>query len=340
MTATIHAGAVTHGSQTLLSRYAEASFWLGRYMERVENLARILDVNETFARDDTSAESWSSILELNTDTERFKEQKGDVDADAVIQFYTLQPDNPTSIIWSVKAARENARTVRPLISTEMWSQINRFHNQLIAMTWADVSLPRLSAFCSYVKEACQTHTGIVEGTFYRDQGWLFYHIGRSIERADQTTRLVDVKYHVLLPSPQDVGSYIDASQWNAVLRSAAGYHAFRRRHPRGMAPDRVADFLLFDGHFPRSATTCVRQAASLLTMLQSRYRLRGGNAALERLDEIQSLLASQTINDAISAGLHEFLDRLQDELAVVTDDVAKAFFGYSHPETQTQEQSA
>lgn len=329
-----------YGSQTLLSRYAEAAFWLGRYMERAENLARILDVNETFARDDHGAESWTSIVQLNADSDRFKLQDDDSVAESVIRFYTLDSTNSTSIIASIKAARENARTVRPLISTEMWSQINRFHNHLIGMTWADVSLPKLNAFCRWVKESCQSHTGIVEGTFYRDQGWLFYHIGRSIERADQTTRLVDVKYHILLPSPQDVGSYIDASQWNAVLRSAAGYHAFRRRHPRGMAPDRVADFLLFDGYFPRSATTCVRQVAQLLSMLQSRYRLRGGNDALEQLDEIQSLLASHTIDDAISSGLHEFLDKLQQELAIVTDRIATSFFGYTRGETQQQSQSA
>ncbi|MEO1249458.1 MAG: alpha-E domain-containing protein, partial [Pseudomonadota bacterium] len=128
--------------------------------------------------------------------------------------------------------------------------------------------------------------------------------------------------------------------WNAVLRSAAGYHAFRRRHPRGMAPDRVADFLLFDSHFPRSATTCVRQVAQLLSMLQSRYRLRGGNGAMEQLDEIESLLASHTINDAISSGLHEFLDKLQLELAIVTDRIATSFFGYTRDASQDQSQSA
>ena len=336
---------IPSSSETLLARYAEAAFWMGRYIERAENLARLLDVNESFARDDNAAESWNSIVQLNADGERFREQKGRMDVESVIQFYTLQSDNPTSIIWSIKAARENARTVRPLISTETWSQINRFHNQLISMTWADVSLARISGFCGLVKEACQTHTGIVEGTLYRDQCWLFYHLGRSIERADQTTRLVDVKYHILLPSPQDVGSSIDASQWNAVLRSAAGYHAFRRRHPRGMAPNRVAGFLLFDPFFPRSPMTCVRQATQLLNMLRSRYRLKGSNGALERLDEIQHLLANQTIDHAISAGLHEFLDRLQRELSSVTDEIGATFFGFG-PTTkqkqteQNQEQSA
>ncbi|MEM8915206.1 MAG: alpha-E domain-containing protein [Pseudomonadota bacterium] len=318
-----------HGGQTLLSRYAEAAFWLGRYVERAENLARILDVNETFAHDDDEAASWTSIVELNADSDRFSPPSDDNLAEAVIRFYTLDSTNETSIIWSIKAARENARTVRPLISTEMWSQINRFHNRLIGMTWAEVSLPKLNEFCGWIKESCQTHTGIVEGTFYRDQGWLFYHMGRSIERADQTTRLVDVKYHILLPSPMDVGSHVDASQWNAVLRSAAGYHAFRRRHPRGMAPDRVVDFLLFDPFFPRSASTCLKQVAQLLTMLQTRYRLRGGNAALEHVDELQSLMADHTIDDAISLGLHEFIDRLQSELGIVTGRISQAFFGYT-----------
>ena len=100
----------------------------------------------------------------------------------------------------IRAARENARTLRPWISTEMWSQINVFYNQLLALTPKDVVMPQLNRVCRMIKEACQTHTGITEGTFFRDQGWHFYEMGRLIERADQTTRLLDIKYHLLSPS--------------------------------------------------------------------------------------------------------------------------------------------
>ena len=133
-------------------------------------------------------------------------------------------------------ARENARTLRPLISTEMWVQLNVFYNRLAALSEDDLMPGSLAALFGSVKEACQTHTGITEGTFFRDQGWYFYQLGRYIERADQTTRLLDIKYHLLLPSLSDVGSPIDVSQWNAVLRSAAGGACTRPARPRPVWP--------------------------------------------------------------------------------------------------------
>jgi uncharacterized alpha-E superfamily protein len=312
----------------LLSRYADAAFWMARYMERAENLARIVDVNETFARDEHGAANWLAIVQINADEERFRAGQPGADGPSVIHFYVLDPGNPTSILSAVAAARENARTLRPLISTEMWAQLNTFHAWLKALTPADVALPRLARLCAAVKEGCQAHTGIVEGTFYRDQGWYFHQIGKYLERADQTTRLLDIKYHTLLPSPADVGSPLDASQWNALLRSAAGYHAFRRVQPRGMHPHRVAEFLLFNDRFPRSVQLCIARAGALITQLKSRYGLAGGNAALERLDEMQAVLAGRPIEQVIAAGLHEFLDWQQRQIIALTADLGRGFFGW------------
>jgi uncharacterized alpha-E superfamily protein len=168
---------------------------------------------------------------------------------------------------------------------------------------------------------------VMEGTFYRGQGWHFSRIGRYIERADQTTRLLDIKYHTLLPLADGVGSPLDVSQWNAVLRSAAGYHAFRRVYPRGMTPSAVAGFMLYNESFPRSVTTCVRQIDGLLVRLKSRYILKGGSKAMERVDEIQAALHSRSIDDVIKSGLHEYLDWLQLHLNDVTQEISKAFFG-------------
>ena len=166
-------------------------------------------------------------------------------------------ENPTSIVSAVSNARENARTLRPLISTEMWVQLNVFYNRLAAIGPEDLAPGRLAPLFAGIKEACQTHTGITEGTFFRDQGWYFYQLGRYLERADQTTRLLDIKYHLLLPQASDVGSPIDVSQWNALLRSAAGYHAYRRLHAASTTPARVAGFLLFNLAFPRSVHHCL-----------------------------------------------------------------------------------
>jgi len=318
--------AMSKPRNVLLARYAESLFWMGRYVERAENLARIMDVTETFSRDSQGAQNWYSVVQINADEERFSESYGEASAQAVRRFYMLDAANPTSILASVRAARECARALRPLISTEMWMQLNVFYNAVSEMRAPDIASSRLSRTCSFVKEACQTHVGITEGTFYRDQGWYFLQLGRHLERADQTTRLLDIKYHLLLPAIAEVNSALDTGQWNALLRAAAGYHAFRRVFPRGMTPDAVAGFLLLNEFFPRSVALCVDRADSLLTELRSRHRLRGGSGALEILDEVRATLASRSIESIIAGGLHEFIDALQISLTHISNDVAASFF--------------
>jgi len=323
----------------LLSRYAEAIYWMARYVERAENLARILDVNETFSRDSRGWQNWQSILQINRDEERFLAEHEEATAEAVIYFYTLDQRNVTSIISAVNQARGNARTLRPLISTEMWIQLNIFSNTLKSIAREDLSEPRLARFCNQVKEACQTHTGITEGTFYRDEGWFFYQIGRSLERADQTTRLLDVKYHLLLPTTATVGSPLDVSHWNAVLRSAAGYHAFRRVHPSGMTSADVAGFLLFNSRFPRSVRACVHDISNRLSQLRSSYRLIGGAGALEELDELRTVLDDIRIEQVIAKGLHEFIDWIQLKLINIHAELGTAYFGHLAPAEDVVEQA-
>ena len=320
----------------LLARYADCIFWLARYVERAENLARILDVNETFSRDGRGGQNWRSIVQLNSDEKRFFAKHDTASVHSVVNFYVIDNDNPTSILSAIRNARENARTLRPLISTEMWVQLNMFYNHLLGLCAEDLAPGRLGALFATIKEACQTHTGITEGTFFRDQGWYFYQIGRYIERADQTTRLLDIKYHLLLPSVADVGSPADVSQWNALLRSAAGYHAFRRLHAASTTPARVAGFLLLNPAFPRSAHHCVREVGQLLGEVKSRYALRRGNDAAEELDRLQALLGTLDVSTILSRGLHEFLDTIQRQLIAVTRELSVAFFGYIPEELQVQ----
>lgn len=312
----------------LLSRYAESIYWLARYIERAENLARVLDINETFSRDSRGWQNWRSVLQIYSDEERFFQDHAEDDAEAVIYFYTLDQRNFSSIISLINLARANARTLRPLISTEMWIQINILSNSLKSMQREDLTEPRLARFCNQMKEACQTHTGITEGTFYRDEGWFFYQIGRCIERADQTTRLLDVKYHLLLPNQQKVGSLLDVSQWNAVLRSAAGYHAFRRVHPSGLTQADVASFLLFSSRFPRSVRACVQDVSNRLLRLRSSHNLSAGSRALEELDELRSVLDDITITQVIDKGMHEFVDWVQLKLIRLHGELGAAYFGY------------
>jgi uncharacterized alpha-E superfamily protein len=323
-------------SEVLLARYADCIFWLARYVERAENLARILDVNETFSRDSHGGQNWRSIVQLNSDDERFFAAHRAATAQTVVKFYVIDGANPTSIFSAIRSARENARTLRPLISTEMWVQLNVFFSRLAALGEGDLLPGKLSALFGMIKGACQTHTGITDGTFFRDQGWYFYQLGRYIERADQTTRLLDIKYHLLLPSRSDVGSPVDVSQWHALLRSAAGYHAYRRLHTANTTPARVAGFLLLNQAFPRSLHHCVREAGQLLGEVKSRYLLRHGNDAAEELDRLRAVLGTLDIATILSEGLHEFLDLMQRQLIAITRDLSIAFFGYSPEASQTQ----
>jgi uncharacterized alpha-E superfamily protein len=297
-------------------------------MERAENLARIIDVNETFAQNRDSPEDWLPIVEINADTARFFEAHAQASVESVVRFYVLDRDNPTSIVSTVRGARENARMLRHLISTELWTHLNVFYNELEELDPADLRLAELSRLCIRIKEGCQMHAGIAEGTLYRDQVWYFHEIGRYLERADQTTRLLDIKYHRLLPKPEDVGSPIDIGQWNALLRSVAGYHAFRRVHPRGMRPATVAGFLLFNRAFPRAVTVCAARAAELLSDLNAAYRLPGGRAPAERAVALRRELEAAMIDDVLAAGLHEYLDSVQLKIAGVTEAMGEGLFGH------------
>lgn len=313
---------------SLLSRHAENIYWLARYIERCENLARMLDVNETFSRNALGEQNWAAVLEIFSDTALFAKLHSDTSAttDAVIHFYTLDTNNPNSIVSQLKAVRENARALRPLISTEMWTHINTFHGKVAGKRRADVNEAKLSTFCAMVKEGCQTHTGITEGTFMRDEAWYIYEVGRALERADQTTRLLDVKYHLLLPSVEDVGSRLDVSQWNALLRSAAGYHAFRRAHPQEMTPALVAAFMLFDKYFARSVRACLVRLVQVLEGLESTYHVAPSTKTRKQLRHLIKTLENESIEEVMEQGLHEFLDSIQDELIRVSDEFALSFF--------------
>jgi uncharacterized alpha-E superfamily protein len=316
----------SRGGLLLLSRYAECLFWLARYMERVENLARILEVTETFVRHGADQSGWLSVVQINADEKRFLEKHEKATAETVLRFYLTDRENPSSIATCLFAARENARTLRPMISTEMWSQINVFYNRARELTAEDARPSGVSQICDFLKEGCQFHTGITEGTFFRDQGWAFYSIGKYLERGDQTSRLVDIKYHTLLPSALDVGGAQDVNQWHALLRAAAGYHAFRRVYPSGMTPASVAGFLLLNHSFPRSIVQSVHQIELYLTQLGSGYGLRGANEVLAQMDELRGAVMGQTIEQILGRGLHEFLDWVQLQFISLAGAVADSFW--------------
>jgi len=322
---------------SLLARFAENTFWMARYMERAESLARILDVNESFARDSSGAQDWRPIVQLHNDDEPFFKRHKEATSDTVVNFYVIDRKNSNSIVYSVWAARENARSLRHLTSIEVWSQLNVFYEFVRGLKARDLRLAALSPLCQSIKEGCQLHTGIIEGTTYRDQGWVFYQLGKMIERADQTTRLLDIKYHRLLPQTADVGSPIDVSQWNALLRSAAAYHGYRRVHPSAMTPATVAGFILLRREFPRSVTACTRAIRSLLDELARDPELAGVRIDLGPLQDLEGLI-SITIREAIDQGLHDYLDRIQIALQSLANALAAVYFD-DEEATEAQSQS-
>ncbi len=310
----------------LLARYAEGLFWMARYLERIENLARLIDITQTFESPGREDEAWSALLRINADDRRFLDGGGTLAPDGIKHFYLLDRNNPTSIPATVELARTNARTLRPLISTEMWVHLNVFHRDILAIRPEELQGDHLVRLCTRLKEGVQAHTGITEGTFFRDQGWNFYQLGRLIERADQTTRLLDIKYHLLQAHSGEDKRLNEQTQWSGVLRAAAGYHAFRRVAPAGFEPVDVVAFLLSDRSFPRSVALCVSQTEWHLMQLRSRYSLRGTVAPLERIEEMRAALSSNPVEQVIADGLHDFLDAVQRDLILLAAEIGHAFF--------------
>ncbi len=325
-------GETIAGHGPLIARHAGSLLWLARYMERIENLARLLDVTKTYAHNGRDERTWLAILRINGDELGFFVDHAIADAGSIARFYLLDGGNPSSVQSAIRFARENARTLRALISTEMWLQINVFHGQIAALTEVDLASDRLSQVCAILKEGTQAHTGITEGTFYRDQGWHFYMLGRHIERADQTTRLLDTRFNAMAPEgvtaeASCADSEIDASNWMTLLRAAAGYHAYRREHPHGYRAEEVTGFLLKNGAFPRSVWLNLSQVEWHLSQLRSRYHLRGVARPMERTDHLLAMLASQTVREIMARGLSPFLDWMQREIASLQADISLELCG-------------
>ena len=267
---------------------------------------------------------------------------GDVSPEKVIHYLMLDRENPGSIRSCLAAARENARSLRPLISTEMWTQLNTFYRQFGTLTEANISEHRLAGLCSWIKLGCQTYHGVTEGTFFRDAGWYFYLIGKNLERADQMTRLIDVKYHLLLPRMRSRSARpsMSASGWRFCARRQA-IMPFAASHPRGMSATQVSGFLLAQQpEFPRSTRSCIDAIA-----IVARPARPAGRRDARPFDPVPDRHSAsdfdrQTIKDIVARGLHEYLDGVQLRLIQLAEELGHTFFGYDYPQpgqSQVQE---
>lgn len=314
----------------LLARFAEDIYWMARYVERAENLARILDVNETFARSSQGEQEWLPVVQLYADDARFLDKHKRATAAAVVDFYVLDRENPASIVSVIHAARENARALRHLISTEMWQQLNVLHRDLNDLRKRDVTLPKLSGICNRIKERCQTNIGVTEGTLYRDEAWCFYQIGKYVERADQTSRLLDMRYHRMKNREAGLAGGADVSEWNALLRSVAGYQAFRRAHPLNISVEHVAAFLVFDDNFPRSIAGSLQNVQDMFAELEDEHGLPPGRRAKSILKRLHTMLHPGTtakVRRDIKV-LHQFVDRVQLSLIDLGDEMGQTYFAH------------
>ncbi|MBI1842189.1 MAG: alpha-E domain-containing protein, partial [Verrucomicrobia bacterium] len=238
----------------MLSRVADSMYWMSRYVERAENVARFIDVNLQLMLDDSSGEGqqWLPLVNTTGDHEEFTKRHGKATQQDVIAFLTFDAENSNSILSCVRTARENARTIREIISSEMWLQLNKFYLMVTAAAETpDAVLSNPHDFFTEVKNANHLFNGITAATMTHGEPWHFFHMGRMLERADKTSRILDVKYFILLRSAQDVGTPFDDIQWAAVLRSASAFEMYRKRHGR-ISPRGVVEFLLLDREFPRA----------------------------------------------------------------------------------------
>ena len=311
----------------MLSRVAESIYWMSRYIERAENVARVVGVNNQLRLDlpEQAAEQWDPMVQVSGDEPAFRARYDRPTRTSVIRFLAFDPLNPNSIVSCVTRARENARSVREVISSEMWEEVNRFYLFLSAPGARDRALASAHAFFQEIRRSSHLIEGTRNETMEHGEGWHFGEIGRQIERADQTTRILDLKYYLLLPSAADVGAPIDDLQWGALLRSASAMEAYRRAHGR-IAAAAVAGFLLLDREFPRSVHHCTTAAQSSLHAVTGTPVRRFVNPAERSLGRLVAELDYTDVTDVIRAGLHGFLDSLQDRLNDIGDEITRTFF--------------
>ncbi|HEY3860683.1 MAG TPA: alpha-E domain-containing protein [Verrucomicrobiae bacterium] len=316
----------------MLSRVANCLYWMSRYIERAENIARIVDVNLQLLldlsniNDERLAEYWMPIVQSTGDEEGFLEHHKKATAQSVTEFLVFQPENPNSIFSSICQARENARMVRDQISIEFWEELNRIYLFVRSTEARKVWRQSPSEFFQQVKSASLHLVGIGCATILRNEGWWFSQAGQYLERADKTSRILDVRYHSLPDrgAPKTI-SQTEALGWSAILRSCSAWDAFKSIRGAEVHPRYVAEFLLFDEDFPRSARFCVSELNKALRHISGVASGRFCNEAEKLAGRLEAELQFSTVDEIFEQGLHRYLDLFQTKL---NDIGAAAFNAY------------
>ncbi|MDP5169019.1 MAG: alpha-E domain-containing protein [Bacteroidia bacterium] len=315
----------------MLSRVADSIYWMHRYIERAESYARFLTVNFNLALDlpPSMQEQWEPLLIITNDRDAYRLHYEKSDKAHVIDFMTFDSRNPNSILSSLNFARENARTVRENISVEMWEQVNKMYLMMKESSLGSDALredPR--GFYKEIINGCQLFMGITASTISRTDAWHFGRMGTFLERADKTSRLLDVKYHILLPTAGEVGTPIDLIQWAALLKSVSAYSIYRKEYGP-ITPGQVIEFLVLGRNFPRSIFFCVNTSLESLKEVSGVANGRKYNQAEKLLGAMRSKVEYREISEIIETGVHEYLDVIQVEINQVSNAIFDTFISPS-----------
>jgi uncharacterized alpha-E superfamily protein len=312
----------------MLSRIGESLYWMTRNLERADGTARILDINVVYMleADEGATEEgqWQPLLNIVGADELYPQRYPDkrVAVQRVIHLLTQERDNPGSLYNSLRLARENARVVRDRISNEMWEAINEFwlsvdkHLKTTLQPW------RAAEFYSYVHREVATFFGLAQSTMMRGEAYGFTVLGSLQERADMTARILDVRYHLLLPDVSMVGSPLDFYQWGALLKSLSGFEAYRRMYQSGIRPIDVVEFTVLNSDFPRSLAYCLDGMNKALERIGSVSQ----GAVHEAMQALSAHLNGATPQGILDQGLHEYLDQFLALLAALTAALQGDYF--------------
>jgi uncharacterized alpha-E superfamily protein len=311
----------------MLSRVAEAIYWMSRYAERAENVARFLDVSFQVMLDlpDPVGDPWAGVVTATGDVAQYAARYGTATRDDVVRFLTFDGGSPNSILSCLRKARENARSVREVISSEMWEQINKWYLLVCDAANNASLLDDPHDFLAEVKTSSHLFVGIAALTMTHGEGWHFGRVGRLLERADQTSRIIDAKQALLLARPTELEASVDEINLSALLRSVSALEMYRKRHGR-IAYVSVLGFLLLEKMFPRSIRYCLNEAERSLHTVTGAPSEAGDTSAERRLGRLSAEYEYAAIDEILAEGLHKHLDSLQSRLNDVGGAIFDTFF--------------
>lgn len=312
----------------MLSRTAENLFWIGRYVERAETVARLLEVGARNALIPTVGggyrNEWESVLQASGTATGFAEKYGDVVQRNIESYLFFDLENPSSVASCIERARENGRIVRTALTGQTWDALNSAHQEMRELRRTERSKLEVNDLIDWTLRQAALIRGVIEDTQLRIDGYDFLNLGHYLERGDSTARLLDVKYFVLLPQVDLVGSGLDTYQWRTVLRALSAHRAFSWAYGGDVTPAKVADFMILNRTAPRSLITCAGEACWHLDRLARNYERTSD--AQTRARAILAYLDETTVDDIFDEGLHEFLTRTIDEIGSLTATISSIYF--------------